>query len=101
MEAGEGVLSELPDSFEEFEKITIKRPDGAEVDAEVMLCFSLEKYNHTYLLYTLGENDAEGYETIHGALLTEDEERYQLGTVPDEEWDEIKEIMRIIIENED
>ena len=40
-------------------------------------------------------------ETIHASIITETENGYQLDTIPDDEWKEVKEIMREVIRNEE
>ncbi|MBR3199067.1 MAG: DUF1292 domain-containing protein [Bacilli bacterium] len=87
--------------MEEFQKITVKKSNGEEIEAEVLLCFELEKTGKNYILYTFNEVDAQKMETIHASVITETENGYQLDVIPDDEWSDVKEIMREIIRNEE
>ena len=87
--------------MEELQKIRVKKSNGEEVEAEVLLCFELEKTGKSYLLYTFNEVDSQKMETIHASVIKENENGYQLDTIPDDEWTEVKEIMREIIRNEE
>ena len=40
-------------------------------------------------------------ETIHASILEKDGDDYKLETMPDEDWETVKEIMREIIRNEE
>jgi uncharacterized protein YrzB (UPF0473 family) len=91
----EGFLVETP------QKITVKRANGETTEAEVLLCFQIEKTGKNYILYTFNESDAQNMETIHASIITETENGYQLDTIPDDEWKEVKEIMREVIRNEE
>lgn len=87
--------------MDELQKIKVKKSNGEEVDAEVLLCFELEKTGKKYILYTENRKDDQEMITINAAVLDEDENSYQLNTVPDEDWKEVKEVMREIIRNEE
>lgn len=87
--------------MEELQKIRVKKSNGEEVEAEVLLCFELEKTGKNYILYTFNEVDSQKMETIHASVITETEKGYQLDVIPDDEWIEVKEIMREIIRNEE
>ncbi len=87
--------------MEELQKIRVKKSNGEEVEAEVLLCFELEKTGKSYILYTFNEVDSQKMETIHASVIKENENGYQLDTIPDDEWTEVKEIMREIIRNEE
>lgn len=95
---------EVPNALsqpEAVQTILIKKPDGSEAAAEVLLCFSSEQYGHNYILYSFGEMDDNDNVTIHAAVLSEGEDRYVLDRVPDDEWEFVKDVMRQIIENEE
>ncbi len=83
------------------EKMKVLNENGEEIEAEVLLYFNLERTGKNYILYTFGEVDAQQMETIHASILNETEEGYKLETMPEEDWDDVKEIMREIIRNEE
>lgn len=82
-------------------KLTVISQSGEKIDAEVLLYFSLDSTGKDYVLYTFGETDGEQMETIHASILEKDGEEYKLETMPDEDWETVKEIMREIIRNEE
>lgn len=85
----------------ELQRIRVKKSNGTEVEAEVLLCFELEKTGNKYILYTFNEVDNQKMETIHASIVKENELGYQLDTIPDDEWQAVKEVMREIIRNEE
>lgn len=87
--------------MDELQKIKVKKSNGEETEAEVLLCFELEKTGKRYILYTENRKDNQEMITINAAVLKEDENRYQLSTIPDDEWKDVKEVMREIIRNEE
>ena len=82
-------------------KLTVISQNGEKIDAEVLLFFSLNSTGKDYILYTFGETDAEQMETIHASILEKDGDEYRLETMPDDDWETVKEIMREIIRNEE
>lgn len=87
--------------MEELQKIKVRKSNGEETEAEVLLCFELEKTGKNYLLYTFNEVDAQKMETIHASVIKENDEGYQLDIIPEDEWKDVKEVMREIIRNEE
>ena len=87
--------------MDELQKIKVKKSNGEETEAEVLLCFELEKTGKKYILYTFNEVDDKNMETIHASILNENKDGYQLDTIPEDEWKEVKEVMREIIRNEE
>ncbi len=87
--------------METLQKLKVKKSNGEETEAEVLLCFELEKTGKKYILYTLDEVDDKDMETIHASVLNENEDGYQLDKIPEDEWKEVKEVMREIIRNEE
>ena len=85
--------------MEELQKIRVKKSNGTEVEAEVLLCFELEKTGNRYILYTFNEVDTQRMETIHASIIRENENGYQLDTIPNDEWKDVKEVMREIIKS--
>lgn len=82
-------------------KLTVISQNGERIEAEVLLYFSLNSTGKDYVLYTFGETDDEQMETIHASILEKDGDDYKLETMPDEDWETVKEIMREIIRNEE
>ncbi len=87
--------------MEELQKIKVKKSNGEEQEAEVILCFELEKTGKNYIIYTFNEVDSQNMETIHASVIKENEEGYQLDVIPEDEWTAVKEVMREIIRNEE
>ena len=74
---------------------------GQEIEAEVLLYFSLDNTDKDYILYTFGEVDSDNMQTIHASILAKSDSGYTLETMPEEDWETVKEIMREIIRNEE
>ena len=87
--------------MDNLQKIKVKKSNGEEAEAEVLLCFELEKTGKKYILYTFNEIDDKNMETIHASMLNEDENGYRLDKMPEEDWKEVKEVMREVIRNEE
>ena len=87
--------------MDDQQKIKVKRLNGEEAEAEILLCFELETTGKKYILYTFNEIDSKNMETIHASVLTENEQGYQLDKIPEDEWKEVKEVMREVIRNEE
>lgn len=87
--------------MEKLQKINVKKSNGEEAEAEVLLCFELKKTGKKYILYTFNEVDDKNMETINASILNENEKGYQLDRIPEDEWKEVKEVMREIIRNEE
>ena len=87
--------------MDELQKLKVKQSNGEEKEAEILLCLQLEKTGKKYILYTFNEFDEKDMETIHASILNENENGYQLDKIPEDEWKEVKEVMREIIRNEE
>lgn len=87
--------------MDKMQKIKVKKSNGEEIEAEVLLCFELEKTGKKYILYTFNEVDDKNMETIHASILNEDENGYRLDKMPEEDWKDVKEVMREVIRNEE
>ncbi len=85
--------------MEELQKIKVKKSNGEEAEAEVLLSFELEKTGRSYMLYTFNEVDSQEMETIHASIIIETEHGYQLDSIPNDDWKDVKEVMREIIRN--
>ncbi len=81
-------------------KIKVLNETGEEIEAEVLLYFSLDKTGKDYILYTFSEVDDNAMETIHASILNKTEDGYKLETMPNDDWEMVKEVMREIIRNE-
>lgn len=84
-----------------LQKINVKKSNGQVAEAEVLLCFELEKTGKSYIIYTFNEVDAQKMETFHASVIKENENGYQLDTMSDDEWRIVKEIMRDMIRDEE
>ena len=62
--------------MDELQKIKVKKSNGEETEAEVLLCFELEKTGKKYILYTFNEVDDKNMETIHASILNENKDIY-------------------------
>ena len=89
------------EELQELQKINVKKSNGEVAEAEVLLCFELEKTGKSYIIYTFNEVDNQKMETFHASVITENEDGYQLDTMSDDEWKVVKEIMRDMIRNEE
>jgi len=82
------------------EKIKVLNANKEEMEVDVLLYFTLETTGDDYLLYTLGEVDQKNMETIHASILKKTKDGYALDTMPEGDWEIVKEIMREIIRSE-
>ena len=89
------------EDLQELQKINVKKSNGEVAEAEVLLCFELEKTGKSYIVYTFNEVDSQKMETFHASVITENENGYQLDTMSDDEWKIVKEIMRDLIREEE
>lgn len=89
------------EELQELQKINVRKSNGEVAEAEVLLCFELEKTGKSYIIYTFNEVDNQKMETFHASVITENEDGYQLDTMSDDEWKIVKEIMRDMIRNEE
>ena len=80
-------------------KISVFNDNGEAMEAEVLLSFRLPKLGKEYVLYTFGEKDTQNMETIHASIITKTDNEYKLETVPEYEWEVVKDVMREIIRN--
>lgn len=85
----------------ENNKLIVVDENGKEVEAKVLLYFRIDKNAKDYILYTFGEIDDQAMETIHASILNKENNHYKLEKIPDEQWLEVKDIMREIIRNEE
>lgn len=80
--------------------ITMVTPSGEEVEAEVLLFFELESNNKEYLIYTYNEKDKNGMVTVYASAFVENGDKCCLEPIEsDEEWSQVKEIMRQTIKS--
>lgn len=81
-------------------KVKVLNENGEEIEAEVLVFFNLNQTGKDYMLYTFGEIDNQNMETIHASIVTYQDNGYKLETMPNEDWELVKEVMRDIIRNE-
>ena len=84
----------------EREIITLTRPDGEEVEAEVLIFFELESNQKDYLIYTYNEKDKNNMITVYASAFVEEDGKFSLKPIEsDEEWEQVKEVMRQTIKS--
>lgn len=85
-----------------LEHISIKDRDGKARRADVLLMFKLLDYDHVYLIYSFGEIDIDGMETLHCSIWEDCNGDFTLNAINDpEEWEAVKEVLRAIILHEE
>lgn len=82
------------------QRVKVLNENGEEIEAEVLVYFNLTQTGKDYMLYTFGEKDNQNMETIHASIVSEQDNGYKLETMPNEDWELVKEVMRDIIRNE-
>ena len=80
-------------------KIQVINEQGKRIEADVLLHYVADEKE--FVLYTFHELDEQGMETIHASVLTKNENGYKLEKVSDNDWNQVKEVMREIIRNEE
>lgn len=92
-------LEELKKEVLDETEITITTVDGTDKKATVLLHFALEPEKKEFIIYTFGEVDENGLETIYAAATEVDETGNDVltGVTDDEEWMRIKEVLRTVI----
>lgn len=79
----------------EREKITVVGEDGQERVGDILMRITLESTGKKYLLYTFNEVDEKDLETIYAStIVLKDGEEVLEDIATDEEWTEIKKIMK-------
>jgi len=79
----------------EREIITLVNPDGDEVEAEVLVFFKLDSNQKEYLIYTYNEKDKNNMITVYASAFVEEDGKYCLDPIEaDDEWEQVKEVMR-------
>lgn len=82
----------------EREKITVVANDGQERQGEIIMDVTLESTGKNYILYTFNEVDEKGLETIYASAVDVVDGKESLnGIATEEEWTEIKKIMKEVI----
>lgn len=85
----------------ENNKLQIVGEQGEIREADVLLHYKNNANNQEYILYTFHELDEQSMETIHASKVVLDGDNYKLEKIPDSEWNEVKDVMREIIKNEE
>ncbi len=85
--------------MEEKQMINVIKEDGTPGEAEVLLNFTLDLTGKEYLLYTFNEVDDKGLVTVHASTVNRSEDGHISleGIATDEEWSEIKRVMKEVI----
>ncbi len=79
-------------------KINIMSKDGVEKEATVLLYFRLTEFEKDYVVYTYGETDANGLETLYTSTVVDTEDGRVFDKIEsDKEWKKIKEVMKSVI----
>jgi len=91
----------MEDDNEKIETIKVTDENGLEREAEVLAFFQLKSNDKHYLIYTFNEPAGDDLVTIHASTVKENEDgSYNLIGIDDEnEWTEVKKVMRDIIKN--
>lgn len=75
--------------------ITLVEEDGSRTEAEVVIAFKVEDTGREYIIYTKNEIDDKGNVTVYVSAIEEVNGVKQLtGIASDEEWQQIKEIIK-------
>jgi uncharacterized protein YrzB (UPF0473 family) len=75
--------------------ITLVEEDGSRTEAEVVIAFKVEDTGREYIIYTKNEIDDKGNVTVYVSAIEEVNGVKQLtGITSDEEWQQIKEIIK-------
>lgn len=78
--------------------IKIKNQNNVLVNATVLLYFKLPKYDKEYAVYNYGEKSESGYDVNYVSMVNRTEAGIELNPVEtEEEWNQIKEIMKMVI----
>lgn len=80
-------------------KIQVINEQGKKIEADVLLQYTIDEKE--IVLYTFHELDEQGMETIHASRLIKENDGYKLERITDEDWMQVKEVMREIIRNEE
>lgn len=76
--------------------VSVKNKNGVMEDAEILLYFSLNDYEgKKYVLYTFNEKDENDLATIYASEVISSDDSYEFkGIDTDDEWEQIKDVMR-------
>lgn len=84
----------------EREIVTLVTPEGEEAEAEVLIFFELDSTQKKYLVYTYNEKDKNNMITVYASTFVEEGDKFYLDAIEsDEEWEQVKEVMRQTIKN--
>lgn len=79
------------------QNIKVFNDKGESMEAKVLLSFKLPNSEKEYILYTFNEKDPQNMETIHASELVKENEEYYLNTIEDQQWEDVKDVMRDVI----
>lgn len=81
-----------------LDKIKINKDNGTTVEAEVITVFEMPDFGRKYIIYTFNEPDPNGLARLTVSQIIEENDSYTLKAIEtDEEWSQIKEVMKDII----
>ncbi len=81
--------------MEDKQTIIVLTEDGTEKEAEVLTLFNMKTTGKDYILYTLNEPDENDMVRIYASILVEKDGTYSFEIIEsDEEWVQVKEIMK-------
>lgn len=84
--------------MEDKKLIDVVGADGVTREAEVLLLFRLVDDGPEYIVYTFNEKDENDLVKVYSSVYKEDEEGFTLEDIEtDEEWAQIKDVMRQVI----
>jgi uncharacterized protein YrzB (UPF0473 family) len=91
----------MEDNNDKIETIRVTDENGLEREAEVLSFFKLKSNDKEYLIYTFNEPAGDDLVTIHASTVQVNADgTYTLLGIDDEnEWTEVKKVMRDIIKN--
>lgn len=81
-------------------KIIVENKKGEQFEADVVMCFDVERLSKSYIVYKFPDESEGDLVTIHTSILvTNADGSYKLEEITDnEEWKIIKNIMKKIVE---
>ncbi len=81
--------------------IVVLDEEGKEREAEVLSVFSLSENGKKYIIYTLNEKDENNMVKIYVSILNEKDGMYTFEAIEsDEEWTQVKTVMKQIAKGE-
>lgn len=86
--------------MEEKRMVVVIDKEGKERQAEVLAIFTIHEYNKKYILYTFDEKDENDMVKIYASTLVQKDGMYSFEAIATpEEWANIKDIMREMVQS--